>query len=174
MRIIKNLQSQQTINVVPFLKAKTTYSISPKEAAKIAPVTSCSGSPAGVMLGHDVVKAMETRPGPQGSGVDRIEFIKWSAPDLDCVPLRMETTVFRNGQPSEHVAQTYISVVEGEPDKELFDVPADYQEEAPTKVMAEAEEMFPANASLHCNPQCSLAVFDEVYRSRSKNLKSQP
>jgi len=170
MRIIRNLQVQQSIHLVPFVKTKTTYPMTPAELAGFQPPNPCSGQISGTMLGYDVLRSSESMPQRKESGLDRIESVRWRAPKLDCVPLRTEERVFKDGQVAQTTVESYITVVEGVADKDWFDVPADYQEQTPGQVMTLAAQMYPDNVYLKLDPRCPLAPLDDVY-ARSERLK---
>jgi hypothetical protein len=115
----------------------TTYPIAAAAVKKLAAVPKCTDStaPHDVMLGYDVVQAVEELP----NGPNRIHIrrIYWKAPALNCLALKVISTRLSNGAEISSNVYEVTSVRLVPPDSAWFDVPGSYTERSPGEVMAE-------------------------------------
>jgi len=108
------------------------------------------------MLGYDVIHLKRDSPLVKGgSEVQHTE--KWVAPELDCYSL------YTKGQGSaDHAGiDEVISVVHGEPDPALFEVPATYTERSMVEVAREFARRYPGH---HIMTEARAKRFDVGYQ----------
>ncbi len=138
-KAIFDLTRGQRVVVDPLSESTTTYALAPPEISRLRlNASSCvgiGGSERGEILGVEVVK-IERRPPPSGNG-NREEIEEWLAPSLNCYPLRRTATLYNSGRRLAVTTQEATSITLGEPDEELFAVPAGYAERTPSEVYAE-------------------------------------
>ena len=130
----------------PFAESMSTWALSDEEVQHFRTKHNClstrehqsielSPSP-GTILGYRVVKKITTPPTPIDGRYMRFE--GWVATELDCYQLR--STILDVTDPTAPVTRTQFEVVEiipGEPDGDLFDIPAGYTERSPEDIERE-------------------------------------
>ena len=132
--------------VDPFTESMSTWALSDEEVRHFRTKHDCLGttehqsielSPSpGTILGYRVVKKITTPPTPIDGRFMRFE--GWVATGLDCYQLR--STILDVTDPTAPVTRTQFEVVEiipGEPDGDLFDIPAGYTERSPEDIERE-------------------------------------
>ena len=130
----------------PFTESMSTWALSDEEVRHFRTKHDCLGktehqsielSPqVGTILGYRVVKKITTPPTPIDGRFMRFE--GWVATALDCYQLR--STILDVTAPTAPVTRTQFEVVEiipGEPDGDLFDIPAGYTERSPEDIERE-------------------------------------
>lgn len=120
----------------------------------------------GSMLGYRVVKTTENSQLPDGGTVTTTE---WRAPELNCFPLRKQVTFVSPGGTATVNLREVKTVVTGEPDPGLFDVPANYTERSPSEVAAETARLKGIPCS-DCGRDFVIRA-DEKYQLHQKTLK---
>lgn len=152
-KTIIDVLSQKRIVVDGLTESLTTYNLRKDDIIALqSKPTSCGEAPSAErssILGYEVVKVIRDWS-PPSEAINRIE--SWKALALDCYPLK---EIFYHGQPGSTVVTnirqvTAVSI--GEPNLDLFAVPAGYVERPPTAVYREHENRYP-NAPLSVGPR---------------------
>ena len=144
VRYILDLPARRRVTIFPFAESKSTMALPDEWARHFSTRHDCLGtterqsielSPSpGTILGYRVVKKIETRP----IDGELMRFELWVAPELNCYQLR---SIDRDvTDPTAPVIRTQLEVVEiipGEPDGDLFDIPAGLTERSPEDVERE-------------------------------------
>lgn len=171
LRIVTDVATRKRVNLVPFAKRKTTYSLSPRDlsAAVMHPVAGCVGKPSGTLLGFPVVKSSEEIAGSNllGPAFDKIKTDSWYAPDLNCLALRSESSYLKGVSVQQRTVVQYLEIRLGEPEKEMFQVPEEYTEGSPSEVMAATQRLYPHNKAF-ATAGCDNSAKDSVYHSGQK------
>ena len=148
-REVYNVAAGTITAVDPLTQSKTTAFLpeSSKDSLATPIDTTCgdrlrSGSTiernGGILLGYKVVRTTENSHLPDGGTATTVAL---RAPELNCFPLREEVTfVAPDGTITVNLREVQ-SVVTGEPDPELFDVPASYTERSPSDVVSETARL---------------------------------
>jgi hypothetical protein len=97
------------------------------------------------VLGYDV-KLLERDLLAPGPGGKKISVESWRAPALNCYPLREKLFLGDGNEKIVTHVREVISVMPGEPDATLFQIPAGWTERSPSQVYAEFERRYPAYA----------------------------
>lgn len=163
--------SQTRFLIVPEAESVTTFSLPEhhvrhlRSAKKCPPVPSASApvQESSTILGFHVIR--QTWPASE-----KPEWIvdKWFAPALNCYPLRVVVQE-RNPEGNTRLVQTVeaASVVLGEPDPKLFEVPPGYVERSPAA--AEMEWALRRGEKLPLPPSHLIKRMDqEYYRQRNE------
>ena len=98
------------------------------------------------VLGYEVVKFMANEVTvPSETGSFRLITEVWSAPALNCFPLKRTELVDLNDGSPLHVTNTYevTSIVLGKPDDSEFAIPTDYVERSPSEMLGEYSRRYP-------------------------------
>ena len=145
-RTIFDLPARRRVMIDPFTESMSTWALSDEEVRHFRTKHDCLGktehqsielSPqVGTILGYRVVKKITTPPTPIDGRFMRFE--GWVATELDCYQLR--STILDVTAPTAPVTRTQFEVVEiipGEPDGDLFDIPAGYTERSPEDIERE-------------------------------------
>lgn len=144
IRKIIDLPARRKITIFPFAESMSTVALSDEGARHLNTRHDClsttedqsielSPTP-GTILGYRVVKKIDTTP--IDGGVSRYE--EWVSPELNCYLLRSVDTDLTD--PTAPVIRTQVEVVEivpGDPDGDLFDIPASFTERSPEDVERE-------------------------------------
>jgi hypothetical protein len=119
------------------------------------------------ILGYDVILVQRNLPGPGKGQKSTIE--SWRAPALDCYPLRETYTwVGSDGRGPKNVREV-TSIIVGEPDASLFQIPSGWTERSPSQTFQEFRRRYPAQGS-HVNPESPQVVeMDKRYNDRRPN-----
>lgn len=113
------------------------------------------------ILGYDVVESIEVRN--QSGETWRTE--SWTAPALDCFPLRETTYIGKTGGSAVLTSvREATGVVMGQPAASLFEIPAGYTERAPSQVLAEFNRRYPDRTM----PAMGLEHSDQAYYQQQK------
>ena len=144
VRKILDLPARRRVTIDPFTESKSTMALPDEWARHFSTRHDClsttehqsielNPSP-GAILGYRVVKKIETTP----IDGELMRFEVWVAPELNCYQLRaadIDVTA-----PNAPVIRTQVEVLEimpGEPDGDLFDIPAGLTERSPEDVERE-------------------------------------
>lgn len=168
MRIVTDLPNRQKVNVDPFSESITTYPLTASQVAHLStPPSRCPGEAAGTVLGYQVMKAVNKIPEPAAAKLafDTVETAKWTAPALNCLILKQETSQLKQGQVVGEQVIAYTDIREGEPNADLFAMPDTYVERAPSQAMAEGARRHPDDPNLQCSAGCiaTHSQLDRVY-----------
>lgn len=162
-RIVEDYSSGTRTSIDPSTESLTTYHFSAKHTRELSvPLGACGSdatAPHVEILGYDTVQVQLSYPGPRGS----LKVTEWQAPRLNCFALRDQEEP-SDGQSSR--TREALLVKEGEPAPDLFDLPANYIERAPSEVLAERARRFPKEAEA-C-PNCKVEALDQAYRNAGK------
>jgi hypothetical protein len=172
---ILDVPGKEHVVVDPFSESVTTYPLLPQAVAGLAAkaIQTCGGTPDGEMLGYSLMRTDESHGQEEtGPNLDEVQHHLWLASNLNCIPIRREDILFKDGKELQRTLSSFTHVAEGEPDPSLFEVPQNYVERPPSAVMAEASRRHPKAAALNCGT-CSQASKDEVYIHAQKNHKQQ-
>ena len=149
IRKILDLPARRNVRIVPFAESMSTVALSDEEAQHLntrharhdclstAEHQSIELSPSPeTILGYKAVKKIETPPTPIDGRLTRFE--DWVAPELNCYLLRSANIDVTD--PTAPVMRTQLEVVEiipGEPDGDMFDIPAGLTERSPEDIERE-------------------------------------
>jgi|GEM_PF-5727870 len=98
------------------------------------------------ILGYQVVRLEEEFEIPTESG-GRFRTVEYQAPGLNCYTLKEEAYQSTGDGPLElFEVKEVVSVVEGEPDPAVFELPRGYTERTPLEVLSEFGRRFPDQA----------------------------
>lgn len=145
-------------------KSLTTYELKPAavESYRIQGGTchADADSERRTLLSHEALRLTKQHGEDRGAGI-RLSSESWIAVKLNCLPLQETILATQAGNsPRVTSVRQVKSVVVGEPNASLFEIPADLIERSPSAVMAEYERLVPrdrqssavANASQHLDP----------------------
>lgn len=147
MRLVMDLSGKKRISIDPSTQSTTTYVLSAFILKKTgSDFHSCMG---GKLTPRPKIAGFETAYRNITYGKDpEIKNLgeEWVAPALNCFPLKQ--VIYRHGEKTgPHNEIEAITVVLGEPDSALFQIPADYAERSPRQVMEIYAKKFPAEAT---------------------------
>ncbi len=143
-KVIIDVASKQRISVDPITESRTTYHYSDKWFLRFATPPPCSEGPDAehsTVLGRQVFKITQNMDPSKSSTTDEDSTVveQWVAPELDCFPLRSTISQVIDGVLIPQQVREVISLIPGEPDPSLFQIPANYVERSPMEVSAEFE-----------------------------------
>ena len=157
VKVILDTSSKKRVAVDPLTESITTHPISIGHLRLFTSrANSCTEAEAteaesGQFLGYHVQKEVKE------SEVSRTE--RWVAPALNCYPLKKTFTVIQNGVAGPHNESEIVAVIEGEPDPQLFEVPANFVERSPSEVLSEYER----RNGIPAGSQITKAALDDAY-----------
>lgn len=149
INVVSDFTTKKATRVMQFIDTTTTYPIQQAEANRLETQlrAGCTAESAGSMLGYDVVKTREVLVNSDtvnlGPAYDRMQHDRWLAPALNCAPLRVEVTFYKDNKLVQRRVETALTVLEGEPDASAFQIPAGYVERTPGEAMLEADRRYP-------------------------------
>jgi hypothetical protein len=156
LRRVTDVSNKKMVVVNPLTESLTTYPLGKTiERERIKPTTGCPGEPAGEMLGYPVTLE---RKRTDSDGV-QTNLQAWRSPALDCVPMREESRLVKDGVESVKVSKI-TGIVQGQPEEWLFDIPSTYAEKTPTEVFVEQARRYPQRFR---TPHASASNLDVVY-----------
>ena len=144
VRYILDLPARRRVTIVPFAESKSTMALPDEWGRPLSTRHDClsttehqsielSPSP-GTILGYRVVKKIDTRP--IDGALSRYE--EWVAPGLNCYQLRaVDIDVTDPTAPVIRTQREVVEIIPGEPDGDLFDIPAGLTERPPEDVERE-------------------------------------
>lgn len=144
MRSVESPVTRSISLIYPQVKSRTTFQMSERYAAFMTTPVSCESlwdRLAGHMesteyLGFRVLKHI-VEPSKNEPNRDWL-LERWMAPDLNCHPLRVVIwDIAADGSRKPRSVREAASVVLGEPDPKLFEIPADYAERPPSEAERE-------------------------------------
>lgn len=160
VRRITDVSNKKVVVVEPLTESLVTYPLG-KAAEKqtIKPTTSCPGDPAGEMLGYPVTLQHETIHDAM-----QTDLRTWRSPALDCAPLREELRTMEEGVENLKLS-TVTNIVQGQPERWLFEIPSNYSQRRPTDMMAEQARRYPQRFRM---PDTSTNQLDMAYDAAQK------
>lgn len=120
----------------------TTYRLPAKSVAHYRiPKTCKEGTPAGRLLGFEVVKVTRSARAESAGRIVRSQ--EWEAPALGCFTLKAEDDLYVDGaeKPSAITTTEVAGVTMGEPAADLFAIPPGFTERSPSKAISEAAKV---------------------------------
>lgn len=170
IRQIRDLPGKRDVYYLSLTNSVSTYPLSETVIAsrKSYAFSTCSSEPnpeRGKFLGYDVVKVRNEEP-------DSHIIELWLAPALGCFAMQETLFMTENGGPYvARVKRQATVVVEGEPDRSLFEIPTGVTESKPSEVNEKIRQM--TNAKTNC-PTCekqSNEQRDKVYTLSPRKTK---
>ena len=159
--VILNLDLRQRIAVDGVSGSKTTYRLSDTMVGVLRSPKTCAPETdqgTDTFLNYQVVKVITER---DVVGYHWIRSEAWLAPALGCYPLYQKDsryTWLENRLFAETIIEV-ISVISGEPDRSMFEVPEHFVERSPGEVFAEIERLTGVPGCCEGTP----AILDEAY-----------
>jgi hypothetical protein len=129
IRVVFDTATMHGVSIYPLLKYKMTMPLHDDLVSKSRPSSTCE-SPGfvhqssfdTVALGYQVVAMVQDTVDPDGT---KVLLERWRAPMLSCFALREVSEVTTSdGMVSTEIHES-VSVVEGDPDPAMFEIPAD-------------------------------------------------
>lgn len=173
VRGIINVPLKKGVTVDTLTKSTTTVYYNDQSVAKYTTKPTCqASSDTDVILGYRVYKQVEQLPPAEGE-IRRAD--RWAAPDLDCFVLK--EILYRGSDSSSMMAGTVTevqSIVLGDPDPSLFEIPAGYTEFSPSQAFAERARILGIDNSKcgYCKDRD--AALDSAYKFRQQLKPNQP
>jgi hypothetical protein len=166
-RVLVDRSIRARVVIDPATQSITTYRIADTQnlprSSGLLPFRAggCEATLAGEtqeMLGFRTVRRQEA----QRIGNAELRTESWVAPALNCFPLKVETVLSRNGNISAKNVYEVVSLSRGKPDPQLFAVPQQYRERAPSEVFVLASGIS-GKQCLICSK--GVEVLDAAYQS---------
>ncbi len=171
INVVSDFATKKATRVMQFIDTTTTYPIRQAEVNRLETQlkAGCTGENAGSMLGYDVVKTREVLVNSDtvhlGPAYDKMQRDQWLAPALNCAPLRVEITFYKDAKLVQRRVETALTVIEGEPDASAFQIPAGYVERTPGEAMLEANRRYPNDRLFGFGGgPCNVQPLDDIYR----------
>jgi len=139
LRKIVDRAAAKRLFIDPVSESIVTYALPKNTARSVHPTGGCPGERAGQLLGYDVYVSEK-----KDAGADlAITTWHWSAPALDCFPLRTRIEIVQQGNPPSIQERVVNTVTSADPPDWLFDIPTTYIERKPSEVLREQARRYP-------------------------------
>ncbi|MGH9431354.1 MAG: hypothetical protein ACRD3T_07410 [Terriglobia bacterium] len=161
IKTVVNTGSATRTTVDARTESTTTYQLTKDEVARLRSPAACSAQNTEhrVILGFDTIKSIKTFTNGEGE----IRGESWLAPALDCYALRSTEVLSKKDGTTRRNEMEATSVVTGEPDARLFEIPSGYTERSPSEVFAEAVHRGVEQRNVR---SATADALDEAYQSR--------